>query len=195
MTVERTEEEALSLLLTVSMGGQEYQLPTLSLKASDAWLDQLGAAMAEVDVVEEGEDGTAMLQALLKASGNAMLRLVVAYDHTDVLGGMGAIQETMTKRELVAALEGMVTAEDPSGEAAARSVVEAFGEPSRMMERGVRMVTEPMLRLVQSPNGLSVSGDSTTAETSIPGGRESSSSSTGRTPKTASRRTPKSAAS
>jgi len=194
MTVERTEEDGLAALLIVSMGGKPYRLRTLPLVESDAWLDLLGSAMSAVDVMETS-DGDQMLRSMLKSSSAAMLRLLVAYDHDGVLGGADAIRERMTKRELSAALDGMVTAEDPSGEATARSVAAAFGEPSRLLEAGMRVVAEPLLRLVKSPSSPSASGDSTTPGTSDPDGQESNSSSTGPTPSSERGAKPKSKAS
>ena len=182
---ERTEDAALRGILTVSMGGQPYQLRTLTIDESDDWLGKLATGLSSVEL-PEGADGTAAMRALLTASSAAVASLVAAYDLDGILGGLAVIRGRMSKRELRAALDAMVTAEDPFGEDAARSVAEVFGAPSRFLAAGMRMV----MAQIASPLAASTNGRSrataSTSDASAANGAASSSSSDGRTPRSAS---------
>lgn len=178
---ERTEEAGLAGLLDITMGGRVYTLPALTIEQSDQWLDRLGAAMADAEVLD-GDSGADTLRTLLRHAAETALELVVAYDTTGVLGGADEIRRRATKRELSEALEMMVKVEDPFGEGGQRLVAAAFGYPARLAAERLELVTEPMLRLVRSLSTPSEPGDSTTPGTSDPDGPESSSSSTGPTP-------------
>jgi hypothetical protein len=181
MAVERTEDEGITAdVLHITMGGQPYRLRPLTIRESDEWVGMLSAMMSTLEEVH-GDDGDEILRRLLLASTEAALALLLAYDHDHVLGDEEHIRDTASKRELKAALEQMVTVEDPFGEADAHSVVVAFGLPSRMIAAGLEAVSEPLLRLVRSQSSPSPIGDSTTPATSIPAGPASNSSSTGRT--------------
>ena len=177
---ERTEGVALSRSLPVVMGGEPFELRTLSIDESDAWLMQVGAALAAVDL-PEGSDGSDGVGLMLTASSSTVVGLVAAYDLEDVLGGPDAIRGRMSKRELRANMDAMVTAEDPFGEAVALSVATGFGLPSRFLASGMRVVLDQLEAplLDASTNGRSASAPTTDA--SARNGRASSSSSAGTT--------------
>ena len=179
---ERTEGVALSRSLPVVMGGEPFELRTLSIDESDAWLMQVGAALAAVDL-PEGSDGSDGVGLMLTASSGTVVGLVAAYDLEDVLGGPDAIRGRMSKRELRANMDAMVTAEDPFGEAVALSVATGFGLPSRFLASGMRVVLDQLEAplLDASTNGRSASAPTTDA--SARNGRASSSSSAGTTRK------------
>jgi len=179
---ERTEGVALSRSLPVVMGGEPFELRTLSIDESDAWLMQVGAALAAVDL-PEGSDGSDGVGLMLTASSSTVVGLVAAYDLEDVLGGPDAIRGRMSKRELRANMDAMVTAEDPFGEAVALSVATGFGLPSRFLASGMRVVLDQLEAplLDASTNGRSASAPTTDA--SARNGRASSSSSAGTTRK------------
>jgi hypothetical protein len=172
---ERTEDAALSRVLHLSIGGEAVTLRTLSLDESDIWLHRLGASIAAIDVPDDitwlGDIG-----ALLTASAESVRGLVKAYDLDGALPADW--QERMTKRELKAALEVMVTAEDPFGTDVARSVAVGFGAPSQALQFGMRQVAL-VSQLARSTAGLSASAPTTDA--SGESGAASSSSSDGRT--------------
>ncbi len=188
MTNERTEEAGLSGLLEVTIGGQAHTLPALTIDQSDAWLDELAVALADTDILN-GDSGQDTIRALLHHAATTVLRLVVAYDTTGVLGGVDEIRRRATKRELADALEKMVKVEDPFGEGTQRLVVAAFGYPVRLAAERLEEQASPMLRLVRSLSTPSEPGASTTSGTSEPDGPASSSSSTGPTPSTGTSRT------
>ena len=184
MVDERTEGAALSGTLEVRMGGAAITLRALTIDESDAWLDKVGEALATVGV-PDGVSGTAGISQLLTGSSSAIAALVAAYDIDDALGGIEIIRGRMSKRELKAAMDAMVTAEDPFGEAAALSVATGFGLPSRFLAAGMRVVLD---ELVLSAPASSTDGHSASALTgpaSADSGRASNSSSAGRTRKTA----------
>ena len=90
----------------------------------------------------------------------------------------------MSKRELRAALDEMVTAEDPFGEAVAHSVATGFGLPSRFLASGMRVVLDQLAEPLQAPSTDGRSASDSTTRASAGNGRASSSSSAGRTRKT-----------
>jgi len=184
MTEERTEGAALSRSLTVVMGGDAFELRTLTIDESDAWLMQVGTALSAVDIPESTSDADAV-GLLLTGSAGSVVGLVGAYDLDDILGDTGAIRGRMSKRELRVAMDAMVTAEDPFGEAVALSVATGFGMPSRFLASGMRVVLDQLALPVPEPStdGRSASGLTTSA--SGTNGRKSNSSSAGRTRKTA----------
>jgi hypothetical protein len=177
---DRTEGAALSRSLPVVMGGEPFELRTLSIDESDAWLMRVGAALAAVDL-PEGSDGSDGVGLMLTASSSTVVGLVAAYDLDDVLGGEAAIRGRMSKRELRATMDAMVSAEDPFGEAVALSVATGFGLPSRFLASGMRVVLDQLEvpLLGGSTDGRSASASTTDA--SARNGRASSSSSAGTT--------------
>lgn len=181
---ERTEELALSGLLPLTIGGQPVELRTLTIEESDRWLGQLAADLAALEVPISEHDGMAMLTGFLTSSAGAALRLIAAYDVEGVLGGIDAVRAKASKRELKAALEQMVTAEDPFGEDGARSVAAAFGAPSRLLRLGMSAALDEMAASLREP---SMSGPSPGMASATHGSGESgpasSSSSAGPTRK------------
>lgn len=186
---ERTEEDALERRVLLTLGGVPHRLRTLSWEESDEWLAQLGIEVAGSDLGEGEPD----LSAFLRASSAAALRLVAAYDREGVLGGEDGIKALgATKREVREALEVLVAAEDPFGEDAVRSVVAAFGEPSRFLWRRVAMVVAEagFLRELWTAGLRGRDSDGPTSDVT---GAESSSSSAGPTPITTTPRKRRSA--
>lgn len=110
--IERTEELALAARLPIVVGEENVTLRTLNLDESDDWLkllDDLG------DLDSMG------------VPTEKLISLVLAYDIDGVLGGNEtSLRKRFTKRQLQAAVEGMVTAEAPLAEQS-RSVVTASG--------------------------------------------------------------------
>lgn len=178
---ERTEGLALSRVLPLLVGGQTVQLRTLSIDESDAWLGLVAARLASVDL-DQTLAASESIAELMTWSSSAVVGLVAAYDLDGTLGGIEAIRSTMSKGELKAAMDAMVTAEDPFGEAVARSVVETLGLPSRFLATFTRMeVTRAIAsQLASSTTGPSAPTDSTIGP-SEPVGVASSSTSDGRT--------------
>jgi hypothetical protein len=180
MSQERTEAEALAQVLTISVGGEQLQMRTLTIDESDAWLRRLtGAVDVELPQAEGDADTLARMLALPAA---AALDLVAAYDVDDVLGAADSLRTRMTKRELHAALEAMADAEDPFGEGAARLAAEVFGAPSRFLAAMTSLVIDGLASPTDgSPSGASAPGASTGPEASAPAGVASASSSSGPT--------------
>jgi hypothetical protein len=195
VTTERTEETGLSGLLEVTIGGQPVRLRALTIAESDEWLARLATALADAEVMEDGETSADTLRQLVTHASASALEMVLAYDLDGMLGGTEGIRTRATKREVADALEMMVTVEDPLGPSTRRLVEAAFGLPAQLAADHLEQINQPMLRLVRSLNTLSERGASTTPGTSDPDGPASSSSSTGRTRRTGTGATPKSAAS
>jgi hypothetical protein len=161
------------------MGGQPYELRTLTLDESDEWLGKVAAAMSAIEIPDE-VSWLGDIAALLTTSATAVAGLVAEYDRDGVLGGLDVIRARMTKRELKAAMDAMVTAEDPFGTDVARSVATGFGAPSQTLAFGIERVAVAS-QLAISMNGRSARSGST-IDGSAASGAASSSSSAGPTP-------------
>lgn len=180
---ERNEDVALRGILPLIIGGKAVELRTLTLDESDEWLGRLAEELAAVGI-EDTDQGADLLRAVYTASSAAVARLVVAYDVDGKLGGLEALRSRATKVELKQALDRMVGAEDPFGEAAAHSAAEGFGAASTLLAQGMRAVVAEQMwsALADSTTGPSNGTASDTAR-SVPVGARSNSSSGGTTPR------------
>lgn len=193
MTVERTEDAGLAGVLDVTMGGEPVRLRALTYDESEVWLERYADALSSTETTD-GDTDEARMRSLVTAATRTALDLVLAYDIDGVLGGADAVRARATRREITAALELMVTVEDPLSATAPRLAAMVFGLPSQIaLERVEAAINEPVLRLVRSLSTPSGPGASTGA-TSGDGGPRSSSSSTGRTRRTGTAGTSTSAA-
>ncbi len=153
-------------LLPIIIGGEAYELQTLTANRSDEWLRRLALALADVQTLPDPEDdqeGAALIIALLTSSTAVAIDLIRAYDLGEKLGNID-LGDVATKLELKTALMAMVTVEDPFGEAAGRSAAAALGERSQLLGRILQAMgkAEVLQRLAQSTNGHSAPTDSTT---------------------------------
>ena len=116
---ERTEEEVVTGLLRISIGGVVKMMPTLKAKWIDTW-GELVAASAEGAPKPLGEW---TMQDVARLSGQTVRRvidLIVAYDREGALGGREWLEEHADPQELHAALVQMMgnaypLADDPAG--------------------------------------------------------------------------------
>lgn len=185
MTEHRTEDEAEAGLIRVSMGGERFTLPVLTIEKSEEWQAEVGAELSALDDGLGSGDGT--LGSVLQRGGQAMRTVVLAYDVGGVLGGDDGIRKRMTQRELWQATESMIDAEFPFDEAARRSVAEMFGLPLKALEIVSKTVMEEASRQAKYPSGPSPIGESTTPA-SDESGPVNNSSSDGRTDNVAPRK-------
>lgn len=178
---ERTEDAALRGVLTLTLGGEEVGLRTLTLDESDEWLDLLAQHLSDIEL--PSTDGTVAIKGALTAPAASAAVLLAAYDRDATLGGLEAIRAKASKRELKTALELMVSAEDPFGEGVALSVAEAYGAPSRLLAHVLTMVLDEAKWPSQAAS-MTGASSATASDTrrSASGGRGSSSSSGGPTP-------------
>ena len=112
---ERSEEEVLSGLLQVSVGGIVKAMPTLPIKYVAEWaqlLDALTPSTAEIDPRE----GFTLIARVTLAG---LLDLVVAYDRTGALGGREWLEEHADAQQLRAAAVAMAANAFPLGDGAA----------------------------------------------------------------------------
>lgn len=162
---ERSEELGLAGRLPIVVGGQPVDLRTLNLDESDEWQKQFAAFDVAFDSAEEA-----------KRTTDAMLELVIAYDVDSRLGP--DVRKRFTRAELYAAFKQMAQAEIPFL-ADSPSAARVFGETL-----AARLVVGqfPQESSTSSP---SPNGDSTPA-LSVVGSARNSSSSSGRTARSAS---------
>ena len=188
MVEPRTEEAAEAASVTIIMGGRPYRLPTLRIAQSEEWERRVAHGMAAMrDGDPDVAEGEQALREILSQGSLERRNALVAYDHLGhadegescgrcVLGGHEAIRQTMSKRELAAALEVITEAEFPFDPEEQRSVVAAFGLPLRVLGAVLRATTEGWSPPANSPNGHSPTGASPTPPSDASGPESSSSS-------------------
>jgi hypothetical protein len=113
---ERSEEEVVSGLLRISVGGIVRTVPTLKAKWVPDWLRMLVPAVAGKGLTEWTQGD---VQSLASSAIPHMLDLIDAYDRTAALGGRAWLEENADPAELHAALVAMVgnaspLADDPA---------------------------------------------------------------------------------
>lgn len=174
---ERTEDAALRGVLHITIGGEPVELRTLTLDESDEWLDLLASHLSAIEI--PSESGEAAIKGALTAPAGSARVLVEAYDRDGTIPDIGKAH----KRELKAALEEMVMAEDPFGEGIAHSVAQAYGAPAKVVAQVLSYVLAMPPQPEPQTTGRSNGTGSITAPSAAPGAA-SSSSSGGPTPKT-----------
>jgi hypothetical protein len=173
----RTEEDALSGLLRIRVGGQPVELPVLTIEQSEAWLTRVAQLSAGVEVPDDGEPEE-QLRILLTAPLETKLDAVLAFDVTGRLGDREHLLRRMTPIELDVAFDAIALSMDPSGEVS-RLVAAAVGTPTRLLAVGLQAM-RGVSRPASSPSSPSPNGDSTHA-LSVLASPESNSSSSGTT--------------
>lgn len=187
----RTEEEAEAGTLTVFMGGKPYTLPVLTIAESEDWQAALVQQLQTIDI-PEGGDGITQMQAIIGGGTKAKMAVLLAYDHSGVLGGADNVRKHMTQQELRRAVDTLIEVEFPFETDAARSVAEAFGLPMRAMGAYLRQAVDVRASLSgNSASGPSPIGVSPTT-VSVANGRRNNSRSAGPTASTGSVGKPKS---
>lgn len=125
---ERTPEDVAAGVLRIAIGGSVKPVPTLPLKHIPAWaavLDELTPSTPASDDAEGGEpDGAVQRPAedprgfelMSKATADALLTIVIAYDRTGALGGREWLEEHADLYQLKTAAEQMASNAFPLGE-------------------------------------------------------------------------------
>ncbi len=94
------EEEVLAGLITVTVGGLERSMPTLSIRDAREWRKRLAAEVAPIAALQIDANDWAGMPAKLQLAEDTMLELIVAYDRTSALGGREWLEEHAKPREL-----------------------------------------------------------------------------------------------
>lgn len=153
----RDEEQATNGLLLIRIGGQIKEVPTLKIKHSRKWKDQVATVFGKITdrlptTAEKNED---VLRPLMNLASDVAIELVLAYDITTALGGKRWIEDNADDREVFEALQQMLTATFPLG-SVLRSVVGASGDDLREMAVGY------LKRKMSSRQGVYTNGRSDT---------------------------------
>lgn len=85
------EEQVVAGTISVTKDGRALSLPVLKIKRAREWRTAVAEAFDGVE--PEGADA-------MNAPADKILDLVVAYDHTNTLGGRESIEDSMTDEEL-----------------------------------------------------------------------------------------------
>lgn len=98
---ERSEEQRASASpLTVMVGGEAHDVPILTIRQSRDWKklvqDKIGLAFTDLSDVSK------LIQSggLLNVAGDSLMELVLAYDHTKVLGTQDDLEAAWTDADL-----------------------------------------------------------------------------------------------
>lgn len=101
--------------IRVRLGGYAKELPELNIDDNEAWQAKLATDLASqlkhVDTIREWDQAVAVAS----ASTPLMVDLLVAYDHTGVLGGREWIRQHATPAEVYAAFKEVALASYPFG--------------------------------------------------------------------------------
>jgi hypothetical protein len=153
---ERTEEEVLSGLLQVSVGGIVKPMPTLPIKYVPEWA-QLLDALTPTEPSGDPREGFTLIARVTLAG---LLDLVVAYDRTGALGGREWLEEHADAQQLKAAAVQMAGNAFPLGDGA--SVVAQMLSKMLFPPDGSPILFPPDVVLTResSTNGASRNGAS-----------------------------------
>lgn len=113
--VERSDEDAITRVLRISVGGVVKTMPTLPIKLIPEWAKLLDALTPSTATGDPSEGFTLIARVTL----GGLLDLVVAYDRTGALGGREWLEEHADPAELKAAAEAMAGNAFPFGQAGA----------------------------------------------------------------------------
>jgi hypothetical protein len=111
---ERTEEEVLSGLLQISVGGITKAVPTLPIKYVAEWAKLLDA-LTPTEPATDPREGFTLIA---KVTTAGLLDLVLAYDRTGALGGREWLEEHADAQQLRAAAVQMADNAFPLGDGA-----------------------------------------------------------------------------
>ncbi len=93
-------EEEVPRASTVTVGGIERSMPTLSIRDAREWRKRLAAEVAPIASLQIDAADWAGMPAKLQLAEDTMLELIVAYDRTGALGGREWLEEHAKPREL-----------------------------------------------------------------------------------------------
>jgi hypothetical protein len=113
---ERSEEDAVTRVLRISVGGVVKTMPTLPIKHIAEWSKMLDALTPSADALGDPSEG---FTTIAKITMSSLLDLIVAYDRTGALGGREWLEENADPAELKTAAEQMAGNAFPFGVAAA----------------------------------------------------------------------------
>lgn len=113
---ERSEEDSVTRVLRISVGGVVKTMPTLPIDQIGEWAKMLDALTPSSAGQGDPNQGFAFIASVTLTS---LLDLVLAYDKTGALGGREWLEKNADPAELKTAAEQMAENAFPFGEAAA----------------------------------------------------------------------------
>ena len=100
----RSVEDILAERVRLSVGGQEYILPSLNLDDTEAWLAAINAEVAGLLASADGDADLGPLLSELQARQGRMVELLVSYDKTGVLPPVEELRKGLTPMGLIRAV-------------------------------------------------------------------------------------------
>lgn len=113
---DRPAEDILGRVVHVTLGGQVYDLPVLTIAGNKRWKAQLDQQMTSLLNGLEGvqdTEATGKLLALLGQQVDDMLDLLYAYDTSGLLPARDVLEETTYESELLTAVREVWQAANP----------------------------------------------------------------------------------
>lgn len=151
----RSEEEVLSGLLPVAIGGVVKRVPVLKIRAAREWKEALAVSLAR-DVGSMDIKSLDSLGAVGNMAGDKILELVLAYDTSGALGGREWIEEHGDDTQVYTAFRAMLEVSFPF----VNDLRSAMGQLREVL--GLAAVNQAAGSLpAKSPNSPSPNGAST----------------------------------
>jgi hypothetical protein len=111
---ERSPEDVLAGVLRIAVGGRERIVPTLSIRATREWQQEIARGPGGFSVPVSDDDWSAADVADFSGlTLQTVLDVVVAYDRTGALGGREWLEENADPAQLYAAASQMAEAAFP----------------------------------------------------------------------------------
>lgn len=113
----RSPEDVLAGILRIAVGGVEKLVPTLSIRATREWQDEIAQGPQAFSVPVNDDDwSAAVVSEFAGLTLDSILHMVVAYDRTGVLGGRDWLEEHADPEQLYRAAEQMMEVAYPFAE-------------------------------------------------------------------------------
>lgn len=148
--IERNPEDVVRGALRIWVGGGEKKVPTLKIRASEAWVLVAAEKIGPLTLSLAAEESPEVLGSFAVLTQNAILDLVVAYDTTGALGGRQWLEDNADPLEVFTALRQMARVALP--------FVDGVGIVMEVLARMERLVLS--LKSLTSTSGPSPTGAS-----------------------------------
>jgi hypothetical protein len=160
--MKRSESDLALGILRVTVGDAEFEVPTLRMRASRAWLAKLRKASGRFDLPDLGSWTEATVNVYHDQFAEAMLDLIAEYDAGNVLGGRDTLEDLFDPEQAYAVLVDMAEIAHPKAPSAAQllAAVTALAAAGSVLENSTKSPSpsgdstpEPLTTVSTTPNG------------------------------------------
>lgn len=146
---QRAIRDVLEGRVRITLAGQEYVLPVLTIGQNADWRAELSA---EFDPILAAEDDLDKVMKLLEAFSDRLLDFVRSYDVTNVLPPPGKWERDIYPHELLRAVMEVRLATDPSSRYAVALRRTVAPKPRTIFERALSALTSSWHRPMGGPS-------------------------------------------